>query len=126
MIEEITKDWPFAVVAMQFRGRGAIMYAAAALLFDTSEGFAFVTPAYKDPDGAGQHNFHVIEAKLERQSPDVVTFAGPDWSGTIERYEQTVLQLEQIGNALEWFEGLGLDLADERQRIRTVLGPDLA
>lgn len=126
MIEATAAAWPFAIV--ELRGDGAPLYVPAALLYDTPDGFAIVTPAYKDPNGAGGHNFHRIVASV-RKAGEGFEFAGPEWSGTIEPYEPSSEQLRQVGMALEWFEGYleqqGVDLAEERERVKGILGPDL-
>lgn len=124
MIEKVSEQWPFAVVLLQSKDKSFSIHSPAAFLFDTPDGFAWVAPKYKDPNGAGQHAFHRVMGTVT-QAGDGFEFDGPEWSGKIEPYEPTVAQLESIGSALEWFESLELDLKKERRSLKRALGKEL-
>lgn len=124
MIAKKSTEWPFAVIALRSKIGGTSLHSAAAFLFDTTDGFAWVEPKYKDPDGAGQHAFHRITATVIARQ-DGFEFDGPEWTGMIEPYEPNVSQLERIGYGLEWFESLALDLKKERAELKRTLRWDL-
>ena len=124
MIEIVSGKWPFAVVLLRSKGDSFALHSAAAFLFDTPDGFAWVEPKYKDPNGAGQHAFHRVTGTVS-PAGDGFEFEGPEWSGKIEPYEPTVAQLESIGSVLEWFESLEVDLKKERRDLKRTLRKDL-
>lgn len=135
-VERIVSEWPFAVVHLASKEKQ--LSAPAAAVFDTPDGFAFVHPGYIDPNSAGGHFFHRIEADLvghvagdpEFGDGECVMFKGPVWSGRIERYTYTAAQFALVGLTLELYpvavsEHRGRTVAEERAWLRRELANSL-
>lgn len=128
MIEAMTKEWPFAVIEATVKASGTKIVAAAAFCFTTEDGFAFVDPQYLDPNSAGGHFFHRIEAEIS-PGQNVLTFDGPDLRGTITRYTGTADQILRSGVNMEGLEQLiaeqGRTIDEEREQLQGLLQVDL-
>lgn len=137
MIEDIVKAWPYAVVYLEADNPDLNHARAAAFVFDTPDGFAFVDPSYIDPYGAS-HCFHRIRCTLDLTDLEmgVIRFAGKGvWSGRIERYDpDSAAHKRIVGEGLDDFladlrarRKQGVTLDEERQELRAgPLALDLA
>lgn len=139
MVEEIVATWPFAVVYLNGKAKGQDHARAAAFVFDTPDGFAFVEPGYLDPFDAG-HRFHRIVCTFKGRVydpagvPEQVAFAGPTWEGRLERYDAgNAEHVRAVGLALDGFAEYlaerhkGATLEEERAELRSgPLAEDLA
>lgn len=135
MLEQRVAEWPFAVVYMVGKAKGEEHARAAAFVFDTPDGFAFVEPGYLDPFDAG-HRFHRIACTLDESEADsgVIGFRGALWQGRLERYDpESAEHVRAVGLALTEFEAYlaerhkGATLDEERAELRAgPLALDLA
>ena len=139
MLEERVAQWPFAVVYMEGKAEGEEHARAAAFVFDTPDGFAFVEPGYLDPFDAG-HRFHRVVCTFKGSvygangQPEQIAFEGPQWKGRLERYDvDNPEHVRAVGLALDGFESYvaerhkGATLEEERAALRAgPLAMDLA
>jgi hypothetical protein len=85
-------------------------------VFDTPDGFAWVEPSYADPAGASSPGFHRrTAADLESGEVQVLLYRAGD--------------RDLVGDALDWFarwlEAEGRTWAEERERVRALVGNEL-
>ncbi|MFZ5538326.1 MAG: hypothetical protein ACOY5V_01125 [Pseudomonadota bacterium] len=119
-LESSVKDWSLgAQVHIEYVSDGYRMTRAAAFVYDAPNGFAFISPSYRDPWG-GSHVGHVIEATLVVASDGRFDFEGPRYRGTIEKIEEetegdAALALYQF---VEELRADGLTWEGERERLR--------
>jgi len=119
-------DDGMAIVSLVGMNTSSRLVVPAAHIFDTADGFAFITPGYLFPNAAGQNYLHQIQATVEANG----TFSGPEWEGEIQPYEPTATQILETGYALEDYRRLladkGLTIEGERARLRHIVADDQA
>ncbi len=125
MIDELTKDWPHAIVVLTAKDRDSEYRRPAAFAFDAKDGFAWVEPQYIDPYGASSPALHIVEATLQQRGIEIL-FDGPEWSGYIAPYTD---ETDLVGNSLErykeWLREQGKTAAEERNVVRRMIAADL-
>lgn len=125
--------WSLSVVWLRDQQAGTELARPAAFVFGTPDGFAFVEPAYLDPDDSGRrfHRVHARVLEVELGGETVLAFDGEEWLGRIERYTASEAQREKVGDGLTRFaaylqERKDRTVEEERERLRKHLAEDLA
>lgn len=115
-LEEVTRDWPLGAVIAISAG-GETLLRPAAFVFDVPGGFAWVEPSYADPSGAASPSFH------RRPASDID-------SGAVQVLQFFEVDADAVGDGLLWFadwlKAEGRTWAEERERVRELLGDSLA
>lgn len=121
-VEDLTRDWPGAVIAIN--DSGGQLFRPAAFVFDVPGGFAWVEPAYADPYGASSPAFHRRQG--QRTAPG--RYVGDGWTIEVLPYDPAADQ-GGAGGALDWFAGWlraeSRTLAQERVRVRALVADEL-
>lgn len=122
-LEDGTRAWPGAVVVITDRNGAA--FRPAAFVFDVPGGLAWVEPSYADPAGSASPAFHRRAGTFTAPGK----MAGAGFEVEVLPYEPGQ-DADLVGDALEWFSGWlkteGRTWAQERERVRGMLGDALA
>ena len=122
-LEDGTRDWPGALIAIEEDGQ--ISFRPAAFVFDVPGGLAWVEPSYADPMGAASPAFHVWRGTRREWN----LFARPG-----NRQMQVLAydpddNRDLVGDALDWFadwlKAEGRSWAQERERVRALVADEL-
>lgn len=123
-LKDGTRDWLGAVIIISGEDGGAVARPAA-FVFDVPGGLAWVEPSYADPMGAASPSFHRREG--ERESWNTIKAGSASVSAL--PYEPAE-DADLVGDALDWFadwmKAEGRTWAQERERVREMLGDSLA
>lgn len=121
-VEEGTSEWRGAVMAIT--DENGTMFRPAAFVFDVPGGLAWIEPSYADPYGAARPPFHRRAGAFTAWNL-IATSGG----GRIEALPY-MEDADLVGGALDWFAGWlqaeGRTWAQERKRVRAMLGDQLS
>lgn len=122
-LEDGTRQWPGAVIVITDASGTA--FRPAAFVFDVPGGLAWVEPSYADPAGAASPAFH-------RRAGSFTAWNAIESTGAklgVLPYAPGE-DADLVGDGLEWFAAWltaeGRTWAEERERVRAMLGEALA
>lgn len=121
-LEQGTAEWAGAIIVISEGGEQ--YFRPAAFVFDVPGGLAWVEPSYADPAGAASPAFHRRAGTFT--APNILRAGAMQ----IEVLQYLEVDADLVGDSLDWFAGwLKTEvrtLAQERERVRELLGDSLA